>query len=88
MFYTNAAIEEGLKDVPHANQLNLAYEEFCENPIFAWENLLHKLNGLGCELKSDKMKVRRFDSSNKIIINKKDTVNLQMACENFFEMEK
>ena len=50
VFYTNQAIEQGLKEISRQNQLTVPYEGFCLNPKHTFEQLRVKMWNLGYNL--------------------------------------
>ena len=72
VYYTNLAIQRGLRKVPKSNQLHIRYETFCKNPKEVWKTLTEKLNHSGYALKTQYDGPESFDSTNILKIDKKD----------------
>lgn len=58
--YTQRAIENGLNNIPHPNQININYEDFCENPYQLLELIQSKYEALGFKMDIPENKNEKF----------------------------
>ena len=72
VYYTNKAVDDGLKNVPASNVIDITYEKFCNNPYCIIENLKEKYTALGFTLDSNLMSEKFKEKS----FNKSNTINL------------
>ncbi|MFC1761261.1 hypothetical protein ACFL6U_04185 [Planctomycetota bacterium] len=83
VYFTEKAIEAGLKDVPQANQLLIEYEAFCEDPKTVYKQIVGKYAALGCELPSNFEGPESFECRNEIRLPKDEIEGLQSAYDDF-----
>lgn len=83
VYFTELAIEKGLRTIPAANQLMVQYEDFCKEPAMVYEQIRTKYSTLGFELKPEYTGPVSFTSSNKIRIPEVDILGLKAAYDDF-----
>lgn len=83
VYFTELAIEKGLRTTPAANQLMVQYEDFCKEPAMVYEQIRTKYSALGFELKPEYTGPVSFTSSNKIRIPEVDIAGLKAAYDDF-----
>ncbi len=83
VFYTERAIDEGLKEIPEKNQLHVRYEEFCESPADVFAVLAEKYRVLGYELRSESNAPSTFECGNTIRLPGRDIEGLESAYRDF-----
>lgn len=60
------AIEEGLKAVPIENKLSISYRQFCKDPRGTLDQVIEKLDGLGCTVGALKTLPNSFKVKTKV----------------------
>jgi hypothetical protein len=83
VYFTEMAIEDGLKCVLDSNQLTIGYESLCENPKSVYNRFVEKYALLGCDLDLEYNGPKSFVCSNKIHLSKKDINSLSYAYDDF-----
>jgi hypothetical protein len=83
VYFTEKAIDEGLKSVPESNQLTIEYEAFCSDPQAVYQHIVQKYAALGCELPVEYKGPASFKCSNKIRLPQEDIDGLQSAHDDF-----
>ena len=64
VYFTEKAIERGLKEIPQANQLVIEYEAFCENPRGIYDEIRERYAALGCPLDTTYQGPKSFNTQN------------------------
>lgn len=83
VYFTERAIEKGLKQIPEDHQMKVSYEEFCKNPKQIYLQIVEKYSALGCELNPDYKGPELFKCSNQIRLPIDDIKGLKSAYDDF-----
>jgi hypothetical protein len=65
VYYTNRAIEAGLRRIDDSRRLEIRYEEFCRNPEQVFHQIADKLALQGYKLPKTYPGPKRFENTNK-----------------------
>ena len=83
VYFTEMAIEDGLRYVSDRNQLTIEYKSLCEDPKRVYRRIVEKYALLGCDLNPKYNGPKSFVCGNKISLPKKDIDSLQSAHADF-----
>ena len=83
VFYTNRAIENGLKQVDVSRWLEITYDAFCESPQVVYEQIADKLDFIGYSLRPIYQDPQRFESTDVIRLPSENFKKIGLAYENF-----
>jgi hypothetical protein len=83
VYYTEIAIDNGLRYVSDGNQLTVEYESLCKNPKTIYKRIVEKYATLGCDLDPEYNGPKSFVYVNKIRLPKKDIDSLNYAYDDF-----
>lgn len=68
VYYTQKAVEEGLKNIPNKNIINISYKEFCENPFSLVKSIQNSFEQFG-----DKLNIESIETQIKEMVFKTST---------------
>ena len=83
VYFTEMAIEDGLRYVSDRNQLTIEYEFLCEDPKAVYKRIVEKYALLGCDLNPKYNGPKSFVCGNKIRLPQKEIDSLQSAYDDF-----
>jgi len=83
VFYTNRAIENGLKQVDVSRWLEITYDDFCESPQLVYEQLAEKLMFQKYTNLSNYQGPQQFESNNTIRISPENFKKIELAHEKY-----
>lgn len=81
VFFTNHAIEQGLKQIDDKNWMKVEYEEFCDSPTKIYQQLSEKLALHDFQISSKYLGPNSFKSTNQVRLPKEDFNLLSSACD-------
>lgn len=82
IYYTNEAIEKGLKKIDKNKYMTLEYEKFCNNPKAYFDIIKSKINNQGIEFNKNYNGPSSFDSTNKIKLSTDKIKKIKEAYKN------
>jgi len=83
VYFTEMAIEDGLRYVSERNKLTIEYESLCEDPKTFYRRIVKKYASLGCDLNLECNGPESFVCGNKIQLPQKEIESLQSAYDDF-----
>jgi len=83
VYFTEMAIENGLRCVSDRNQLTIEYEFLCEDPKAVYKRIVEKYALLGCDLNPKYNGPKSFVCYNKISLPQDELDSLQSAYDDF-----
>lgn len=83
VYFTEMAIEDGLRYVADRNQLTIEYESLCEDPKAVYGRIIEKYAVLGCDLDHKYNGPKSFVYDNKICLSQEELDSLQSAYDDF-----
>ena len=83
VYFTERAIDWGLRMVPQANQLSFEYESFCADPSEVYRKIVDAYSSLGCSLPVEYKGPKIFECYNQIRLPEKDVTGLLLAYDDY-----